>query len=205
MTLPARALLAALRFARSPRAGAGLELAVGTAMLFVVAFAAFDLYSRVRATQVISHAAVAMASHISQEPAPQGSDLLELATFLYEDVIAVPSSLLFVLTAVRQPPDPADPVALVWTDSQLALGDASLASAVAANCSRFVSASDPVLPADFTPLDPGDVVIIVEVCARLTREGSFSGLFLDHDLYRFYFMPYRHVGTSPAAPTALPP
>ena len=96
-------------FIRSPRAGAGIETALGAAILITVSLAVFDIYSRVRAAHAASHAAVSMASYLSQEDAPDGDALFELGTFLHEEAIAVPSSLLFVLTAVRQPLTPRGP------------------------------------------------------------------------------------------------
>ena len=76
---------------------------------------------------------------------------------------------------------------------------------LAGDCSRRVGAGGTAnLPADFT-MAAGEVLVVAEVCARLTREGSITGRFVAGDLYRLHALPARDREDPPAAPVYAPP
>ena len=49
-------------------------------------------------------------------------------------------------------------------------------------------------------MNPGEVLVIAEVCARLTREGSLTGRFVAGDAHRVHALPARDRKEPPAAP-----
>ena len=46
----------------------------------------------------------------------------------------------------------------------------------------------------------GEVLVIAEVCARLTREGFLTGEFIAGGIYRLHALPARDPDQQPAAP-----
>ena len=56
------------------------------------------------------------------------------------------------------------------------------------------------IPDDFAPMLADEIVVIVEACARLTREGSLTGEFIAGTVYRFHALPAREIGRIPAKP-----
>ena len=192
--------LGSLRAFLAARRGAvTIEFAVGSVVLLTVASAAFDLYSRVSADTTTARMAVIMAEYVSLDPAPSIDQIEELGEFLNEHELGAPADVVYVLTALHK--TAGNPVAVLWSDKDsFQFGDNS--ADVADDCPQFVDDSTPpapVLPAHFTMADD-EIIIIVEVCARLTREGSISGLFVDGDIYHHHALPSRTQGTIPVAP-----
>ena len=200
---PLRTARRALRtFARETRAAAGIELAIGAVVLITVAALCFDLYSRVEADAAGSGIAAVMADYVSRGPdalgeSLDGDALRALGEFLREREFGVPADLVFVLSALSQPagtPPPA--VEVLWHDRKLRFGEPTVTAALANDCSRFVESSGGQntarlpLPVDFT-VAAGEVVVVVEVCARLTREGSLTGRFVTGNVYRHHVLPAR--------------
>ena len=207
---PARAPRPGLRaFLRDGRGGASLELAIGAVVFIAVAALSFDLYARIKADVAGARVVVTMADYVSRDQAPNGDDLAALGGFLHAHELRVPTDLVYVLTAFRQPPageeETLPAVERLWTDDSIRIGDETVTGDLATGCSRLVGAGDTVsLPDGFT-MAAGEVLVVAEVCARLTREGSITGRFVAGDLYRLHALPARDPEEPPAAPVHTPP
>ena len=195
-------ILSALRaFARETRAAAGLELVIGvTVAMLPVAYLCFDLYKRVAADTAGARIAATMADYVSRGPDTDGGTLdgnamKSLGKFLLKRELDAPADLVYVVTAIHQPAGvPAPAVEVLWSDdANLRFGDATATATLAGDCSRYVGENGGQttldLPDDFTMV-AGEVAIIVEVCASLTREGALSGLVIG-DIYRLHALPAR--------------
>lgn len=188
-------------FVRDQRGSAGIELAIGAAALIGVAAVCFDLYTRVNADTAAARMAVTMADYVSRDAAPEGAELAALGAFLHEHELGVPAHLAYVLTALRQPAgDPLPAVEVLWSDDSIRFGDAAATAALAGGCARHVTGSDTADLPDGFAMDAGEVLVIAEVCARLTREGSLTGRFVAGDVYRLHAVPVRDPSNPPAAP-----
>lgn len=199
---------ALLSFARGRRGAAGIELALGAVALLGVSVLCFDLYARVDADTALSRVAVTMADYVSRDPAPHSGEMAALAAFLHEHELGVPANLAFVVTALRQPAgDPRPAIKVLWSDDSVRIGNATVTAALAGGCARHVTAAGDgdstsltaKLPAGFT-MNAGEVLVIAEVCARLTREGSLTGRFVAGDMHRVHALPARDREEPPAAP-----
>ena len=194
-------------FVRDVRGVAGIEIALATAMLMSAAAVSFDLYSRMKAATASARVAVTMADYVSRDTAPNGDDLIDLASFLHAHEIGVPSYMVIVVSAFHQPSgDPAPAVEKLWSDDTIRVGDPT-ASAVLAQlaqrCAQFDNGGNASLPDAFA-MPQGAVLIVAEVCVRLTREGSLTGKLVDGDIYRLFALPARNTEQTPAAPAYTP-
>ena len=201
-----RARIPALpRFVRDRRGSAAIEIALGAVALIGVSAVCFDLYSRVGADTAVSRMVATMADYVSREAAPDGAELTALGTFLHEHELGVPADVAYVITALRQPAgNPLPAVEVLWSDDSIRVGDATTTAALAGGCARRVTEDDQAnlhaaLPATFS-MAAGEVLVIAEACARLTREGSLTGRFVAGDIYRLHAVPVRDPGNPPAAP-----
>ena len=203
-----RSLLPALRgFARARRGSVSIELALGAVALVSVSALCFDLYARIKADTAGARMAMTMADYVSRDAAPDGAQMTALGAFLHAHELGVPADLVYVITAIRQPvrelsSDPLPAVKLLWSDDSIRIGDPATTKALASSCARHVTAdASPKLPDDFTPMSVGEVLVIAEVCARLTREGSLTGRFITGDIYRLHALPARDPNQPPAEPS----
>lgn len=188
------------RFAGDSRGGAAIELAVGTVALIAVATATLDLYFLMSASAASGRAAMIMSDYVSRDTAPDSDELSALGRFLHAHEITVPSDFVSVISAFHQPDgDPLPDADLLWSDDSIRIGDSTVTAELAATCTRFSDGATADLPSDFA-MSAGEVLIIVEVCARLTGEGSLTGLFLGRDIYRAYGLPARNTDALPLAP-----
>jgi len=194
-------------FARCTRASAGIELGIGAFALVSVAALCFELYTRVEADTALARVAAAMADYVSRGPEADadtldGKAMKELGAFLHEHVLGVPADLVFVVSALQQPPgNPPPAVKVLWTDNRLRFG----ANAANLACtSRFVKTGGggntwklpPGIEAVDFAMAAGEEVVVVEACARLTREGAMSGLVIGL-AYRHHVLPVRTPGRFP--------
>ena len=196
-------------FARNTRASAGIELAIGAVMLLSVAALCFDLYARVEADTVSGRLAATMADYVSRGPDTDagtldGSVLEELGAFLHVHELGAAADLVFVVTALRQPSGtPAPAVEVLWSDDALRYGEATVTEELASDCARLVGESagqtTANLPAGFA-MTGGEVLVVVELCARLTGSGTFTGRFVAGDIYRHHVLPVRDPERPPPAP-----
>ena len=194
-----RAAHLALRdFARGSRAAAGIELAIGAVALITVAALIFDLYSRVDADTAGTRIAAVMADYVSRGPdAPgarlDGEALKALGKFLYERELGVPANLVYVISTMQRR-GPA--VKVRWFDDSIRFGAPTATAELASDCSRYVEPNGrrytEKLPASFKrKMADGEILVLVEVCARLTREGSLTGRFVTGNIYRHHALPAR--------------
>ena len=205
-------------FARQRRGAAGIELALGTVALLSIATAGFDLYARIDAGTAAMRMAAAMADYVSGETAPDGAQMDALGEYLRDGELKRPADVVFVVKAIRQAAgDPLPAATVEWADT-IRFGDADVTTALLATdwCDRFGAAgAAATLPDEFTggagntgaaTLAAGDLLIAVEVCARLDAEGALSQRLLDGGLYEggiygLYALPARAPHAGPAQPT----
>ena len=170
-----------------------------------IAGAAFDVISLARASTAGARAAATMADYVSRESEPDGDEMDELGAFLHEREFRNPSALVYVISAVRKRAgDNSYPK--IWPGDNFVIrsGDSETTTDLLARCQTqgtwhtALSGDDAVIT-----LQDNDVVIVVEVCVKMLREGmlaqEFSGI-----LYRIHAMPARGSGGTPAAPTRSP-
>ena len=189
-------------FARCSRGGASIELALGSTVLLSIVILCFDLYSRIEADTSITRMAAIMADYVSRETAPDGAEMSALGLFLHDHELHVPADVVYVVSALHQPSgDPRPDVHVVWSDDTIRVGDPEVTEQLANGCARHVDeGGSAILPDDFTMTDD-EVLIIAEICARLTREGSLTGKFIAGDVYRLHTLPARDPDQRPVEPT----
>ena len=187
-------------FARGPRGSASIELAIGSVVLISAAALSFDLYSLVKADTAVARMAVTMADYVSRDADPDGNEMKALGAYLYDHELGVPANLVYVLTALHQPPgDPRPDVAVLWSDDTIRIGDSTATEEIAARCAHYV-ADGGAANLDGFPMADDEVLVIAEVCARLTREGFLTGEFIAGGIYRLHALPARDPDQQPAAP-----
>ena len=190
-----------LAFVRDSRGTATIELGLGAVVLISVSALCFDLYSRIKADTAAARMAVTMADYVSRDTAPNGDEMAALGRYLHSHELGVPADVVYVVTALHQPPgDPLPAITVHWSDDSIRVGDATATTSIATDCPQFGAeggAAD--VPSGFA-MSPGEVIIIAEVCARPTREGSLTGRFVAGDIYRLHALPAREPDTIPAKP-----
>ena len=197
------------RFARDGRASAGIELAIGAVVLLAIAAVALDVYSLVAARTAGARIATTMADYVSVETAPDGDQMAALGRDLHEREFSAPAELVYRISAVQQPPgDDAAAVAL-WEDDSIRIGDAEETAALAQECqlrgrqgwrrSLLGQGEERSIV-----LAPNDVVVVVEVCAKLLRQGMLTSRFVTGNIYRLHALPARNTEQAPAQPVYAP-
>lgn len=198
-----RSALSRIRaFACDVRGGAAIEFALGSVVLVSVCALCFDLYSRIRADTASARLAGIMADYVSRDAETDGDGLKALGEFLYLNELKVPADVVYAISAFRRPSgDPPEPVKMLWSDNSIRFGDEAVTANLASDCARYAAGEGKSgLPAGFD-MSAGEVVIVVELCARLTREGSLTGRFIGGDIYRHHAVPAREPETPPSRPT----
>ena len=197
------------RFARDGRASAGIELGIGAVAVLAITALALDVYSLVGARTASAHIATTMADYVSIETAPDGDQMAALGQYLYEKEFEAPAELVFLISAVQQPPgDDAAAVAL-WENDKIRIGEAEQTAALAQECklrgqqgwrlSLLGQGDDRSIV-----LAPNDVVVVVEVCAKLLRQGMLTSRFVTGNIYRLHALPARDPEQPPAQPVYAP-
>ena len=93
-------------------------------MLISTSVLCFDLYSRIKADTAIARMAVTMADYVSRDADPDGEEMKALGGYLYDHELGVPANLVYVVTALHQPPgDPRPDVVVLWSDNTIRFGD----------------------------------------------------------------------------------
>ena len=195
-------LVALLRtfLVRDRRGSAAIEFALGSVALLTTASIGFDLYTRISADTSGARMASIMADYVSRDAQPNLGEMKALGEFLYDNELGVPADLVYIVTAIRKPA--GNPAEVLWTDDTMQIGEATATQELADACARHIDNSSPpapVLPSHFTMGDD-DILIIVEFCARLTRQGALTGQLLAGDIYRLYALPARTQGKIPDPP-----
>ena len=197
------------RAARDERGSAGIELGIGAVVVLTVAALAFDLYSRVGADTATARIAATMADYVSRETAPDGDEIAALGRFLHDRELKAPAALVYLISAVRQPPG-NHPAETLWHDNTVRIGDAEVTGELVEDCTERGQAAwrDAVLGDRDDPgalaLSANDVVIVVEVCARLLAQGTLTSRFVSGSIYRLRALSARDPETLPAAPVHTP-
>ena len=188
-------------FVSGNRGSAAIELALGAVVLLSAAALCFDLYSRIRADTASGRLASVMADYVSRDTEPDGDELKALGKVLYTHELRLPANLVYAITAFRRPPgDPPQSEAVLWSDASIRFGDETATEAIAGDCPRYVAdGGGSGLPGGFAMAE-GEVLIVVEVCAQLTREGSLVGRFIGGEIYRLHAVPQRDPGTPASKP-----
>ena len=197
------------RFARDGRASAGIELGIGAVAILAIAGLALDVYSLAEARTASAHIATAMADYVSVETAPNGDQMAALGRYLHEKEFKAPAEVVYLISAVQQPAgDDAAAVAL-WDDDTIRIGDAEVTAALAQECRlrgqqgwrrNLLGQGDD----RSIVLAPNDVVVVVEVCAKLLRQGMLTSRFVTGNIYRLHALPARNTDQPPAQPVYSP-
>lgn len=204
--------------ARDERGSAGIELGIGAVVVLMIAALAFDLYSRVGADTGSARIAATMADYVSREVEPNGDEIAALGRYLHEHELKAPAALVYVISAVHQPPGDG-PAETLWEDDTVRIGDDEATADLVQDCRERGRAAwrDAVLgkqegsdgateqeEVDDITLSANDVVIVVEVCAQLLRQGSLTSRFVSGTIYRLHALSARESETLPAAPVHTP-
>ena len=190
-------------FVREVRGGAAIELALGATVVVFIAALCFDLYARVCADTASARMAATIADYVSRVPAPDGDELDALAGILNAYELRIPADVVYVISAIHQPPgNPRPPVETLWTDDSIRIGESTATAELAGACSRYRRPSGKIAPPDgfAAQMAFGEVLVVAEICARLTREGSITGRLVTGDIYRLHAIPVRDPTKPPAAP-----
>ena len=143
LMFPIAGAAAVRRFARDSRGAAALELALGAVTLVATAALCFDIYSRITADTALARMAVTMADYISLEVDPEEEQMRALGEFLNEHELGVPADLVYVVTAIHQPPgSPPPAVQVLWKHDQIQIGNTAITAALATDCARHVDAGN---------------------------------------------------------------
>ena len=188
-------------FARDVHGGAAIELALGAMVFVSTTVLCVDLYSRIKADTAVARLAATMADYVSRDADPDGDEMEALGDHLRKHELAVPADLVYVVSAFHQPSgDPRPAVVVLWSDDSIRFGDPTVTTDLAAGCARYVDDGGLAdLPADFTMADD-EVLIVAEVCARLTGRGFITAAIIAGDIYRLHALPARDPDRQPAEP-----
>ena len=180
----------------SSRGSVSVEFVIGSVLIIITTVAGMDLYRVIGAQSVGLRAATTMASYVSLETAPRETFIEDLAAFSYRNEIALPSQAAFVISAVSRAaatatePDP--PIVVHW-NQKTAVGEDpdSPPLALGESCGRLGD-SDDGEAAMLTELgmEPGERVVVVEVCVKLLPRAFVSGRLLPDNLFPTLF--YQH-------------
>ena len=195
------------RLARDERGSASIEFGIGIVVVLVVAALAFDIYSLIRADTATARIAATMADYVSRETAPDGDAMAALGQYLYERELGAPAALVYVVSAVHQPSG-GNPAVALWDDDTVRVGEAQATADLVQDCrSRGQDGWQQDLlgqGSDRLILAANDVVIVVEVCAKLTLQGTLASRVLTGNIYRLHALPARDTRELPAAPVYEP-
>ena len=195
------------RLTRDERGSAAVELGIGAVVVLVVAVLAFDLYTLVRADTASARIAATMADYVSRETAPDGDQIAALGQFLYERELSAPAALVYVVSAVHQPPG-GDPAVALWDDDTIRLGGDEATADLVQECRSYGQGGwqESLLGTgpDRLTLTANDVVIVVEVCAKLLLQGTLSSRVLTGNIYRLHALPARDTRQLPSPPAYTP-
>ena len=148
-----------------------------------------------------------MADYLSFETAPDGDEIENLGRYLQERELGMPAVLVFVISAVRQPPGDDVPSAVLWDDDSIRLGDDEATASLVQDCrSRAADRWRDRLVGDGPErfeLDANEVIFVVEVCARPLREGMLTASFVAGDIYHLHAAPARDMTRAPERPTRV--
>lgn len=181
---------------RGRRGSVSVEFVFGSFLIITVTVGGLDLYRVVEAQSLVLHAATTMADYVSLEVAPSEAFIKDLAVFSHRNEIALPSLAAFVVSAVSRSeatavePDP--PVVVRW-DRKIVVGEEPGAppSTLGETCGRLLGGlSDAGGAMQALGMEPGEMVIVVEVCVKLPPQAFMSDRLLAGSVFPTLF--YQH-------------
>ena len=180
---------------RDTRGSVSVEFVIGSVLIVTATVGGLDLYRMIGAQSLALHAATAMVDYVSLEAAPTQASIEDLAEFLYRNEIAPPSQAAFVVSAVSRSvatdtePDP--PVVTQW-QRVIAVGEdpASPPAELGRSCGQLGDSGDGGRALRALGMQPGEMVIVVEVCVALPPGAFVSGPLLAGNLFPTLF--YQH-------------
>lgn len=196
-----------LTWVRNTRASVSVEFVVGAVLIVTATVGGLDLYRLVDARSVGLRAAATMADYVALETDPNLQFIEDLAKYLNKHEIAMPSDAAFVISAVNKPgatEDEDDPPAVVSWSRKIVVSDMSTPSSDLGNCGRIGGKGDEATLPAVLAMEPGEDIVVAEVCVKLLPTAFVSGGVLPADLlpsllYRQQIRPMR-AGTLPKEP-----
>ena len=189
---------------RDTGGSATIEMAASAVLLITVALASYDLHTRIEAHTSAAHVAATIAHFLSLEAAPKLDEVRDIAEVLQHSETRAPNDMVLVISAFNQEDGDPNPT-LLWSNNTIRFGDSARTQALAQECNGLVDAGVLKLPDRYTPVEDGETVVACEVCLKLTREGSMTGLLIGDVIYRMAAIPMRNAETMPTPPMALTP
>lgn len=178
---------------RDRRGSVSVEFVIGSVFIVTTTVGGLDLYRMIGTQSLALHAASTMAGYLSLEAAPNEAFIEDLARFLHRNEIVPPSQAAFVVSAVSRSvatdtePDP--PVVVQW-NREIGVGEDpdSPPLELAESCGRLGDSGDAAGGLQALGMEPGEMVIVVEVCVALPPGAFVSGPLLAGNLFptRFY-------------------
>ena len=197
MSAPGERLRQSVRSWMTDRRGSvSVEFVLGAVVIVTVAVGGMDLYRVIDARSASLHAATTMAGYVSLEEAPRQAFIEDLATFSHRNEIALPSQAAFVVSAVSRADatiSEPDPPAVVRWNRKVAVGEDLLSSAaeLGESCGRLDDAGDGDRTLQTLAMEPGEMVVVVEVCVKLAPEAFVSGGLLSGYVFPTLFYQHR--------------
>ena len=182
---------------RDRRGSVTIEFVLGAVLIATTVVAGLELYQVVSAQSTALRAAVTMADYMSLEETPSVAFIEDLAAFSYLNEIGKESSAAFVISAVRRfeaTPTEPDPPAVVEWKWKTGIGPdpaAPLPDGFTESCGTLGAAGS-VASTLKTELDmqPGEKVVVVEVCLDLNARAFVTGGLLPDSVLPKHF--YQH-------------
>ena len=181
---------------RDTQGSVSVEFVIGAVLIVTTTVGGMDLYRVIDGQLLSLRAASTVAEYVSLEPAPNAMFIEDLAKFSYRNEVALPADAVFIVSAVGRssatPTEPDPPDVVQWTRA-FAVGEdpASPPHDLTVSCGQLGDSGD-VDPAMLTALgmEPGDMVVVVEVCLRLLPRAFVSGGLLAGNV--FPALSYQH-------------
>ena len=192
-TLAARLLTGLSSWMRDIRGSVSVEFVMGSVLIVTTTVAGIDLYQVINTQSVALHATTTMAEYVSLESAPRAAFIDDLAAFSHRYQIVLPSEAAFVVSAVSRADatvSEPDPPAVVHWNRKTPLGPDTESPPVelAASCGRLGDSSDgKVALQTELEMEPGERVVVVEVCIQLLPEAFLGGQALSGNIYPTFF------------------
>lgn len=181
---------------RDRRGSVSVEFVLGAVVIATVAVGGMDLYRVIDAQSASLHAATTMADYVSLEEAPSEAFIKDLAAFSYRNEIALPSEAAFVVSAVSRADatdaDP-DPPAVVRWNRKIAVGEDPRfpPAELGESCGRLDDSGNGDGALRALGMDPGEMVVVVEVCVKLLPGAFVSGGLLSGHVFPTLFYQHR--------------
>ena len=143
-----------------------------------------------------------MADYVSREATPDGEQMRALGQFLHQHGFGAPADLVYVVSAVRGTPGEGA-AEVLWVDDSIRFGNAAATDALVGMCTRRAAQGWRAAllgEAGNSGMTEGEVLIVAEVCARPSREGTLTNRLVAGDTYRVHILPLRDFERAPSSP-----